>query len=116
MVDRLGVSVWSLGHTRVVTFTEYDEDTTVSYRMTYPIAYCEGCDLASWASRRIKEQGCEFYLSADGWDIYLPINQVVSDSIRWHPIHSNDRTNPKNLVSYQELTKGYHSVVYDPVR
>ncbi|NIW97360.1 MAG: hypothetical protein GWN13_03775 [Phycisphaerae bacterium] len=114
MVDKLGISVWTLGGNRVVTFTEYDADHKALYRITYPIDYSEGSDLSSWASRRIKDQGCDFHLSSDGWDIYVPIESVISDSVHWHPIHTNSRTNPKMTFVYEKLVEGYHKITYNP--
>lgn len=110
MVDRLLVSVWRIGYQAVVTLTEVEEDSTVTYRITYPVTYAEACDFGHWATNRVKVQGCNFFLCGDGWDIYVPIGGVISDNFPFRPIHHNTRTDPKCTEQYAKLINEHHSV------
>lgn len=113
MSTRMLVSLGRLGAQTQVTYAEYDNHRKLMYRITYPITYTEACDLGAWATLRATMKQGDCYLTANGWDLWLPIHSVISPDVKFHPLHSGNR---KETIPVQELyglAWGHYSVLYN---
>lgn len=111
MNELLVMAVWTCGRQHFITLQELDNQYKTVMRMTWPITYCEGAEMAQWAT--LKARQCDGFtaLTVDGWNIYMPI-ESVSQGVSGHaPIHDCRRIDPSYQQEYRDLaqTGGYVS-------
>jgi hypothetical protein len=105
----------SLSHSGIhcqLTLAEMTNDRKVLFRISYPLTYTEACNLGEWATaRNFRRLGATF-LTATGWDMWLPYDKVMNSGIPFHPLHSSSRRNTNPFVQERIITEGHYSISY----
>lgn len=109
MNTQFSVSLWRIGQTPHISMSEYDNEHKAYYRITYPLTYQEAADLGAWASKRIGTEHSHTFLNADGWSVWLPIDNVISDDIVFVPLHKEHRRDTINCLELVGLTYGTYN-------
>lgn len=112
MYAQLVVSVWSVGRDTRVTLMELDERINRAVTLSWPISYDEACSFAAWANTRIEKGDCRPSMCADGWNLFIPFDQVIDADCPFTRQHKCDRRDTSRIVEYRKLADRIHSSQY----
>lgn len=115
MSHRFVVALTRNGQMAEVTMTEYSKDRKVLYSITYPITYTEACEFGRWATFRNVRHLCDTFLTANGWDVWLPLGSVINPDVTFTPHHDMTRSKPHSDYERYYMGNAYHKVQYASV-